>query len=294
MSDARVAGSVAGGAALAAGSAALAGASGALLARFAAYPLEMRRTIAAARGHQAVKALSVSDHYIGVQTACLDSFIYFGCNYGLYTVLESMYRRRIGASAQQVLPAVSALAIGMLSDAITLIVDTPIETICMRLAAAQGKESIWDIASSIFKNGGIWGYWKGMGTTLSYSPLRQAIIFLVYERLKLASLVMNSALSSFEAFSFGAAGEAVATCVIYPLFYIRIKQATTTQKDDKKDTTTTLLSLIYREVQQHGILQVYSGLWEEVVASAGKGALRFLIKEWLQRFWMSALGAIMI
>lgn len=226
----------------------------------------------------------------------MDSFIYFGCNFGLYSLLERLYRTRFGLPKDKMLPAVSALLVGMLADAITLIVDTPIETVCMRLTAGQGKEGVMDIIRSIHKTSGFWSYWNGIETTLSYSPLRQAIIFFVYERLKSWSLAVGSTISSIQAFTFGAAGEAIATCIIYPLFYIRIKQATDPGdgNDKKKDRNgnDSLASLLYREVKQHGIVRLYSGLTEEVISSAGKGALRFVIKEWLQKFWLGILTAL--
>jgi hypothetical protein len=267
---------------------ALAGASGGVLARLLIYPAEARRTIAAVHGDEAVKTMTVAQHYNGFATAVFDSALYFGLNFGIYSTLKGS----LGYSDNRIMPMTTALGVGMLSDLMTMIFDVPVDTLVLR-AAATG-ESMSEAIQSIRDEYGLWGFWRGMECSVYYSPLRQALIFLVFERLKFLATrgkPAGSVASPFQLFFMGAAGEAFATCVIYPMFYAKVKLAGSRKKakGDEGEDYTGMLDILKKDSAANGIAGLYKGLQQEVFASASKGAVRFLVKEKIRAFWLMTL-----
>jgi hypothetical protein len=267
---------------------ALAGASGGVLARLVIYPVEARRTIAAVHGDDAVKTMTVAQHYNGFSTAVLDSALYFGLNFGIYSTLKGF----LGYNDQRLMSVPTALGVGMLSDLMTMVFDVPVDTLVLR-AAATG-ESVTDAIKSIRAEYGLWGFWRGMECSIYYSPIRQALIFLIFERLKFFAMrgkPAGSVPSPIQLFFMGAAGEGFATCVIYPMFYAKVKLAGSRKKakGDEGEDYTGMMDVLKKDSAVNGIAGLYKGLQQEVFASASKGAVRFLVKEKIRAFWLTIL-----
>ncbi|TFJ87333.1 hypothetical protein NSK_001665 [Nannochloropsis salina CCMP1776] len=172
----------------------------------------------------------------------------------LLKAILSRYRQRTGKS----LGYFGHLATGTIAGVLNVVLTTPLWVAGMRakLSSAQGW-NILTIMAKIWKDEGIMALWSGMipSLLLVCNPVLQHFVYDVLKRRTLATRRVRSsqlsfppssmpisrseaagaavALTSLEAFYFGAVGKFVATVVSYPL---QVAQSRLRQQSQKSET----------------------------------------------------------
>eukprot|EP01051_Picozoa_sp_SAG22_P004401 SAG22_NODE_234_length_14360_cov_13.245915_13_plen_275_part_00 len=203
-------------------------------------------------------------------------------NFGFYNLLGGLWlkhasTRRLGTAANPLV----GLLLGMTSGAAAQFLCCPFTTLTLRMAASHERFRV--ALAAVLRADGIGGLWRGMRAGLLMTP-RPAISFLVVENLKRAATRLAAGGVGGAALSFGAGfgGEAVATTAVYPLALARMQQAAgTARKPEAADRGESIREVLARTWNAGDFFALYAGCATEVVATALKGALRWLVKDQL-------------
>ncbi|TDH68158.1 hypothetical protein CCR75_004096 [Bremia lactucae] len=233
--------------------------------------------------------------YQGIQYKALESstskFLYFYA----YTMLAQWAAPKDGKP----IGTFTDMSIGYLSELCHLPITMPMELVGTRMQTDSNSGCIVDIVSSIVRESGIRGFYKGLGAYFVLC-LQPAFQYTVFDRLKSIYLhkynKASETLGALEAFVLGAIARSIATLVLFP--YIRAKvlmQAskinnTVPTESQRKSRAVfwdkTIASTLQRVYIDEGPLALYHGLGPELTRGALSSALMLMIKEKSQMYIM--------
>ncbi|KAG8995031.1 hypothetical protein FRB93_001221 [Tulasnella sp. JGI-2019a] len=166
------------------------------------------------------------------------------------------------------------LSAGFIAGVISRLISTPLSVVTVRMQAGGGRHKKTGVISalkSIYRDEGILGLWKGLGSTiiLCSNPAITLFLFQLYRRF----LPRDKTPTASQAFIGGAVPNALAVALLYPAIIIK----TIVQNDNNRQSPT--VSEAFNEIlTRHGISGLYDGLQPQLAKGFFKEGLTMMTK----------------
>jgi len=269
---------------------ATAGAAGGVVASFSLQPLEVAKTriaVGQSKSSSAVSAVlkiyeeeGLQGVFRGVGAKCSETgtknFIYFY----IYDALNSLAKR------QKMLTGTVKLLLGYVAGAGCAISTMPLEVLATRIQAEKSSDmTVLLLLRKTLEEEGVTGLFKGFWSNIALC-VNPAIQNATFDYLKEATMKakrragQKPALTSFEAFLWGAVGKAVATVITFPL--VRLKTILQVGRDETEKNNESVLALL-KKMDAAGLLKwlrnFYIGLGSMLTKSVAQAALLYMVKD---------------
>ncbi|KAG0325841.1 hypothetical protein BGZ99_000107 [Dissophora globulifera] len=130
-----------------------------------------------------VQAEGIGGIYRGVVPVMARQGANSAVRFGVYSSLSDLTKARMGIKGQ--LPTTHAFAIGAVAGIVTVYTTMPLDVVKTKMQGLGAKElykGALDCGWKVFKNEGIFAFWKGATPRLARLSMSGGIIFSLYER----------------------------------------------------------------------------------------------------------------
>jgi len=256
-----------------------------------------------------IKKHGIQDLYVGLGSdtgaTLLSNFFYFY----FYAFLRYLLtRRRLSLNykpshlAHPHKPTlVEEILLGFIAGVASRAVSTPLNIVTVKLQIEQESEgdedmgekaeSVPGVVKKIYREDGIWGFWRGFKTTvlLSLNPALTLALFQVYRRILMRASAMTGVdPSPGQAFVGAAVSNSIAASILYPLMLAKTRlqaSSATSMREVLHDAYTgrgrsraTNGLLLNSASKNKGIPGLYQGLEMQIVKGFLSQGVTFLVK----------------
>ena len=211
-------------------------------------------------------------HFSAAQSA-IEKGLYFIA----YTGLKNTYTSLTNTTTA--IPTIPNLALGCIAEWCHLPFSLPLDVLTTRLATDKTNASAFFILSTLIKEKGMGGMYKGY-QAFAVLCLKPSIQYTVYERIKAMVIVGKvgaKELSAAEAFLIGMVARTIATVATFP--YVRAKvmmQAGGETACKKAGSIPEMLKAIYAD---EGLAGLFQGIGPELTRGVLSAAMMLMVKE---------------
>lgn len=269
--------------------AALSGTVGGVTSKLTTYPLETIKTCLANKARHE-KSLDVICQllplgiYRGIRLRLLRSvisnFAFFYLMEGVARLVKSAVRKM---SHMRTLPAVEFLLAGFCGDALCVPVLAPLDYVLSQVQTSKTSEGMVSVVRRVLKEGGAAALYTGWPIYVIAS-LRPAVKYALFEPVKkmlLRGRSRTAVLSTAQAFWLGAATNALASTLFYPINAARIVIMSRRKGKDSEDkeVSNNVFSVMASIHREEGFGGLYKGLSSELAEGTLGSAIQLAIKE---------------
>lgn len=179
---------------------------------------------------------------------------------------------------------------GVVSGTIASGMLQPLDVVRTRMQSAPVRRSTWYTVRTIWKEDGVFGFWRGTTPSIVRVGMGVGLYFVVLEQLQdmLSSKDEEGRmkLSSSNAFLVGGASRAAVAALLCPFTVVKTRME---QTGPNKIKETNMIRLLRSISRTEGIPGLFRGLVPTIAANAPFSALYYLFynrsKEWLEGAW---------
>jgi len=232
---------------------------------------------------QAWKNEGITAFYKGLLPPLIGEGILNSVWFGTYAVVSALLQKDRNKNLTFAQGCIAGTAAGVTGSFVYGPVDLVKVRVQMSKERGDKRKKPTQIIKEIYKSDGIWGFTRGLGTTIIREVPSMSAYFGIYNSLKQAVTRSDGTISLFGQIIAGGTAGATAWACVYPVDVVKTRMQATSQFNSVRACVTSM-------IQNEGIFSFFQGLTPCLMRSFPVNATIFLVYELIIKFSFKITG----